>query len=250
MDTAGTNTIAGFNRHADGTLTPMSGSPFATGGAGAGSGLASQGALQVAGGGRLLLAVDPGSKPRSRVLRIKAGGARSPRSRAASCGRTESSRSASLFTEALVYASPTPATAAATTPGSGWGSSATCGTCRGSTVGLPDGSHPGDVLFNSTGTNLAGTRVGTSLIDSFRVKSTGRLAAAPGSPYAAQGPGPFGSEFRPTNPFQLFVSNAHGGANVGTVSAFAVAGNGALLVDRILALPRPPDRSLLGGDQP
>ena len=52
-DTAGTNTIAGFNRHADGTLTPMTGSPFAAGGAGAGSGLASQGALQVAADGRL-----------------------------------------------------------------------------------------------------------------------------------------------------------------------------------------------------
>ena len=36
-----------------------------------------------------------------------------------------------------------------------------------STVSLPDGSQPGDVLFNSTGTNLVGTRVGTSLIDSF-----------------------------------------------------------------------------------
>ena len=31
---------------------------------------------------------------------------------------------------------------------------------------------------------------------------------------------PFGSEFSPTNPFQLFVSNAHGGAGNGTVSAF------------------------------
>ena len=28
-NTAGTNTIAGFDRHADGTLTPMPGSPFA-----------------------------------------------------------------------------------------------------------------------------------------------------------------------------------------------------------------------------
>ena len=31
-----------------------------------------------------------------------------------------------------------------------------------STVLLPDGSQPGDVLFNSTGTGLVGTRVGTS----------------------------------------------------------------------------------------
>ena len=31
-NTAGTNTIAAFDRHADGTLTPAAGSPFATGG--------------------------------------------------------------------------------------------------------------------------------------------------------------------------------------------------------------------------
>ena len=98
----------------------------------------------------------------------------------------------------------------------------------GSTVALPEGSEPGDVLFNGTGTSLVGVRVGTSLIDSFAVGRDGRLAAAPGSPFAAQGPGPFGSEFRPTDPSQLFVSNAHGGELAGTVSAFSVARDGTL----------------------
>ena len=131
------------------------------------------------------------------------------------------------------------------------GRSATCGTCGDRPWACPTARSPGDVLFNSTGTNLAGTRVGTSLIDSFRgQRRTAGWQAAPGSPYAAQGLGPFGSEFRPTNPRQLFVSNAHGGADVGTVSAFDVAGNGALSLDRRLALPRPPDRALLGRDQP
>jgi hypothetical protein len=46
-NTAGTNTIGAFNRHADGTLTPEAGSPFAAGGAGTGAGIASQGALQI-----------------------------------------------------------------------------------------------------------------------------------------------------------------------------------------------------------
>src|SRR3989442_1118388 len=55
-----------------------------------------------------------------------------------------------------------------------------------------------------------------------------RPPAAPGPPFAAQGPGPFGSEFRPPTPSQLFVSNAHGGANNGTVSAFSVAADGGL----------------------
>jgi 6-phosphogluconolactonase len=97
-----------------------------------------------------------------------------------------------------------------------------------STVPLPDGSAPGDVLFNSTGTNLLGVRVNTSLIDSFAVGSDGRLEAAPGSPFAAEGAGPFGSEFRPTNPPQVFVSNAHNGGGNGTVSAFDVATDGSL----------------------
>ena len=48
-------------------------------------------------------------------------------------------------------------------------------------------SQPGDVLFNGTGRKLAGTRVGTSLIDSFIVGGDGHLTAAPGSPFAAQG---------------------------------------------------------------
>jgi 6-phosphogluconolactonase len=99
----------------------------------------------------------------------------------------------------------------------------------GSTVTLPDGAQPGDVLFNGTGRKLAGARVGTSQIDSFTVGGGGRLTAAPASPFPAQGAGPFGSQFRPTNPGQLFVSNAHNtGAGAGTVSAFRDSANGTL----------------------
>src|SRR5205807_9016620 len=48
------------------------------------------------------------------------------------------------------------------------------------------------------------------------------------SPFPAQGQGPFGSEFRPTNASELYVSNAHDGANLGSVSAFNVSSNGTL----------------------
>src|ERR1700738_3231699 len=41
-NTAPLNTIGAFDQHADGTLTTMSGSPFATGGAGAGTIVGSQ----------------------------------------------------------------------------------------------------------------------------------------------------------------------------------------------------------------
>ena len=95
-------------------------------------------------------------------------------------------------------------------------------------MALPAAAQPGDVLFNGTGTRLVGTRVGTSQIDSFTVGQDGRLSAAPGSPFTAQGLGPFGSQFRPSNPGQLFVSNAHNGTGLGTVSAFADSGAGVL----------------------
>ena len=110
---------------------------------------------------------------------------------------------------------------------------------------------PGDVLFSGDGTKLAGTRVGTSLIDSFTVGDDGRLNAAPGSPFAAQGLGPFGSEFRPTNPDQLFVSNAHNvGAGTGTVSAFRDSANGTLTPIGSSPFADAADGSVLGGDQP
>jgi hypothetical protein len=73
-NTATANTIDGFARHADGSVTPLPGSPFAAGGAGTGSGLASQGAIQATPGGRYLLAVDAGSNQIS-VLRITRDGA-------------------------------------------------------------------------------------------------------------------------------------------------------------------------------
>jgi len=99
----------------------------------------------------------------------------------------------------------------------------------GSTVSLSADAAPSDVLFNGTGTKLAGTEVGTSVIDSFTVGSGGRLTAAPGSPFKAEGLGPFGSEFRPADPGQLFVSSAHNTAtDSGTVSAFTDSADGTL----------------------
>src|SRR5690348_17331823 len=72
-NTARTNTIGAFNRHADGTLTPEAGSPFTAGGAGTGAGLASQGALQSSPDGRFLIAADAGSNQIS-VLQIHGDG--------------------------------------------------------------------------------------------------------------------------------------------------------------------------------
>jgi 6-phosphogluconolactonase len=224
-NTAGTNTIGAFDRHADGTLTPEAGSPFAAGGAGTGAGLASQGALQISPDGRFLIAADAGSNQIS-VLRIKDNGSLGlVRGGVVSSGGVLPVSVA--IHDDLVYVA-----------NSGNGGSNYTGfrlnlngrlePIAGSAVALPDGSQPGDVLFNGKGSKLAGTRVGTSLIDSFTVGDDGRLSAALGSPFPAQGLGPFGSEFRPTNPGQLFVSNAHNGAGAGTVSAFRDSADGTL----------------------
>jgi hypothetical protein len=59
-NTKGTDTIGAFDRHADGTLTPEAGSPFAAGGAGTGTGLADRGAIQITRDGRFLIAADAG----------------------------------------------------------------------------------------------------------------------------------------------------------------------------------------------
>lgn len=224
-NTAGANTIGAFDRHLDGSLTAMPGSPFPAGGAGTGAGLASQGALQFSRDGRYLLAVDAGSNQIS-VLRVGWDGSLQlvPGGVVSSGGPTP----VSIAVHAnLVYV----ANSGAVGPNftgftlSPWGQ---LQPLPGSTVTLANGAQPDDVLFNSIGNTLVGNLTGTSQIESFSVGWNGLLTAAPGSPLSAQGLGPFGSEFRPTNPFQLFVSNAHNGAGLGTVSAFNVAWGGAL----------------------
>jgi 6-phosphogluconolactonase (cycloisomerase 2 family) len=224
-NTQAPNTIAAFDRHADGTLTPVSGSPFSAGGSGTGSPLASQGSLQESSDGRYLLAVDAGSNQVS-VLRIRPDGTLAL-VRGGLIGSGGLKPVSIAVHDGLVYVANA-SDGGADYTGFRLGPGGRLHPIPASTFALPDGSSPGDVLFNATGSVLAGTRVGSSEIDSFIVRPNGKLTAAPGSPVAAQGPGPFGSEFRPTNPSQLFVSNAHGGANAGTVSAFSVASDAAL----------------------
>jgi 6-phosphogluconolactonase (cycloisomerase 2 family) len=225
-NTAGTNTIAAFDRHADGTLTPLHGSPFAAGGAGTGGVVGSQGALQVTSDGKYLLAVDAGSNQIS-VLRINSDGELSP------VGGGPVSSGGSKPVSVAVHGSLVYVANAADGGSNYTGFTLNPGghlrPLVGSTVSLPDGSSPGDVLFSGDGTRLVGARVGTSLIDSFIVGPDGLLTAAAASPFAAQGLGPFGSEFRPTDPTQLFVSNAHNvGPGTGTISAFSDASDGTL----------------------
>jgi 6-phosphogluconolactonase len=224
-NTATANTIAGFDRHADGSLTPIPGSPFAAGGTGLSAPLASQGAIQVTSDGRYLLAVDAGSNQIS-VLRITADGVPALVGQPVSSGGIQPV-SVAVSQRGLVYV------ANSGTGGSGYSGfrlnpAGKLIPVPHSTVAVPDGSGLGDVFFNSTGDLLVGTLTGTSEIDSFVVLPNGRLLAAPGSPYTGQGKGQLGSEFSPTNASQLFVSNAHNGPGLGTVSAYRDSFSGQL----------------------
>ena len=205
-NTAPANGVAGFDRHADGSLTPMEGSPFSVGGSGTGHPDASQGSLQLSSDGRYLLAVDAGSNEIS-VLRIKPDGSLQPAGAPVSSGGIDP---VSIGVHGnLVYV-------ANAGPGSNTGDTNYTGfrlnpggqlrPVPDSTYVLPNDSKPGQVLFSGDGTRVAGTRIVTSLIDSFTVGRDGRLSPAPGSPYdaqafsPAQGYGQLGSEFSPTDP--------------------------------------------------
>jgi 6-phosphogluconolactonase (cycloisomerase 2 family) len=237
-NTAGTNTIAGFDRHADGSLTATPGSPFAVGGSGAGHADGSQGSLQLSSDRRYLLAVDAGSNQIS-VLQIGHDGSLQP-VQGSPFGSGGVNPVSIAVDHDLVYV-------ANAGPGASLGDTNYTGfrldphgrltPIPGSTYVLPNDSEPGQVLFNRDGRKLAGTRIKSSQIDSFTVGKDGRLTKAPGSPYDAQafsppqGYGQFGSEFSPVRPDQLFVSDAHtaaGGAAPGLVSSFIDSTNGSL----------------------
>jgi 6-phosphogluconolactonase (cycloisomerase 2 family) len=231
-NTAVANTIGAFSRNADGTLAPLGGSPFQAGGAGTGTAVGSQGSLQVTADGRYLLVADAGSNEIS-VLRIRRDG--TLRNVHGSPVWSGGIKPVSIAVHGdLVYV----ANAGDGSTGSNYAGfrlddAGRLAPIGGSTVALPPTANPGDILFNSTGRNLIGVEVGTTdpstfLIDSFVVSGDGRAVPAAGSPFHAQAAGPFGSEFSPTNPSHLYVSNAHGGAGSGSVSAFDAAKDGVL----------------------
>jgi 6-phosphogluconolactonase (cycloisomerase 2 family) len=226
-NTAGRNTIAGYDRHDDGSLSPIAGSPFDAGGAGTGSAFGSAGGLQETSDGRYLVATDPGSDEIS-VLRIRPNGALQLVEVEHSNGRTPTS----IATHGSVVYVANGGAGGSNYTGFRINAGGRLSAIAGSTYALPDDALPGHVLISPDGKRLVGTRVGPnagpSFLDAFRIGSDGTLTAAPGSPYAAQRVGPFGSTFSPTHGDQLFVSNAHDGALAGSVSVYDVAADGSL----------------------
>jgi hypothetical protein len=237
-NTPGTNTVAGFARKADGSLTALSGSPFPAGGSGTGAAVPSQGGVQVSSDGHLLLVADAGSNQIS-VLRIGGDGSLSPVSGSpfSSDGSTPVSIAVQDHTVFVANTGNAGTLSTDCSYKTGDGSNYTGFRLDGngqltalanSTYCVPPGSELGDVVLNADGSHLSGSRVNPSLIDSLDVDRHGELTVSPGSPFPAQGVGPFGSAFSPTHPDDLFVSNAHNGGTAGTVSAFTVGENAVL----------------------
>jgi len=226
-NSAGRNSVAGFDRHADGSLTAIAGSPFDAGGAGTGAPYGSAGGLQETSDGRYLLATDPASNEIS-VLRIKPDGSLQLADVASSDGASPVSIAVH---GSLVYVANGGAGGSNYT-GFRLNAGGRLTPIADSTFALPDTAAPGHILISPDGRRLVATRVGPnagpSYLDGFRIGDDGRLTAAPGSPFAAQRIGPFGSAFSPTHRSQLFVSNAHDGPGAGSVSVYHVARDGTL----------------------
>jgi DNA-binding beta-propeller fold protein YncE len=221
------NTVAGFDRHADGSLTAIPGSPFAAGGAGTGAPYGSAGGLQETADGRYLLATDPGSDEIS-VLRIRPNGSLQIAGVTSSNGTSPVSIAVH---GSLVYVANGGAGGSNYT-GFRLNAGGRLSPIANSTFALPDTAAPGHILISPDGRRLVATRVGPnagpSYLDGFRIGADGRLTAAPGSPFAAERIGPFGSTFSPTDGDTLFVSNAHDGPGAGSVSVYDVATDGTL----------------------
>ena len=246
-NTAGTNTIGAFNRHADGTLTPEAGSPFVAGGAGTGAGLASQGALQISPDGRFLIAVDAGSNQIS-VLRVNFDGSLQLVGSPVPSGGILPVSVA--IHDDLVYVANSGAGGTNYT-GFRLGFDGRLEPVPGSTVTLPAGSQPGDVLFNSFGRNLVGTRIGTSMIDSFTVGFNGLLPPrrGPRSPPRALARSA-ASSARRTRASCLCPTPTTWVPAQGRSRRSTTPSSTGPVVDRALSVPGPADSSVLGGDHP
>ena len=248
-NTARTNTISGFSRSANGALTALPGSPFVAGGAGLGAGIASQGAIRTADDGQYLLAVDAGSNQIS-VLRVGADGSLTPvpGSPFASGGVEPDSIAVN---NGLVYVSNTGAggtnyTGFTLSPGG------QLHPIPGSTVTLPDGSGPGDVVLNGDNTKLVGTRVNTSLIDSFTLNRRRAPARRPGSPLPRAGPRPVRQRVPPhqsRSAVRLQCSQRQHGPGPPSRRSTTCPERHAV-PDRRLAVRQFPDRAVLAGRQP
>ena len=209
------NAVAVFARSADGTLTAAG--TFATGGAGTGAGLGSQGAVTLSDDGRLLFAVNAGSNDVS-VFQVDPQGL-SLVSRTPSGG--------TLPISVTVHRN-----VAYVLNGGGAGNimgftiehDGELAAIAGSTQSLSSTTAgPAEVSFSADGRQLVVSEKGTSLLDVYPVDDNGVAGAR--TSYTSAGGTPFGFAVGPRN--LVFVSEA---AAPGSASSYVLGRNGALQV--------------------
>jgi uncharacterized protein (TIGR03000 family) len=214
------NSVAVFRQNADGSLTEVSGSPFATGGKGlTGGDIDEQGAIRVA--GAYVLAVNPGSNTVA-VLRKTGDGKLMPveRSPFPSGGSTPLSLSVHgdlvyVANQAAPFARPS---AVPNLAGFRLSTDGKLTPLTQSPITFPGGQGPAQVEFSPDGKLLAVTSgfqdEKTSRIHSYRVRADGTIQEAPASPARPKGAsGVVGFSWSPQNN-RLFVSNFRGSAVV------------------------------------
>jgi uncharacterized protein (TIGR03000 family) len=214
------NGIVVLGHHADGSLSPVAGSPFATQGKGlTGGDIDEQGAIRVH--GDFVLAVNPGSNSVA-VLRKMADGKLRPVAGSPFPSGGSTPLSLTIHGD-LVYvanqAAPfvNPATAPNLT-GFRLGREGQLDPIPGAQVTFPAGQGPAQVEFSPTGETLVVTAgfqgENTSRIYSYKVQADGTLRQGPGSPIEPKGAsGTVGYSWDPAG-HRVYVSNFRGSAIV------------------------------------
>jgi len=186
------NGVAVYRRAADGSLRPLSGSPFAAGGKGlSGGDIDEQGAIRVH--GEFVLAVNPGSDSIAVLKKSNAGLLHVEGSPFASGGNTPLSLAVHgdlvyVANQAATFAKPSNEPCLT---GFRLSSSGQLTPLPGSRVKFPVGQGPAEIEFSPDGKTLAATAgfqadEGSRLY-AYRVQADGRLQMAPGSPLKPEG---------------------------------------------------------------
>jgi 6-phosphogluconolactonase len=212
---AGGNRVAVFLRDAGGRLHPAG--TVGTGGKGTGAGLGSQGALAVAGGGRWLLAVNAGSNSVSALKITMTLGAQLVNT-VPSGGTQPVSVAVQGHLVYVVNAGND------TIRGFTLGSNGLTAIPRSTRPLSGSGVGPAQIEFGLAGKVLVVTEKNTNLIDTYRVKASGRATGPATHPSAGQTPFGFVFSGRYLVPTEAFG----GAAGESAVSSYAVSSTGAV----------------------
>lgn len=234
------NAVVGYKIASGGDLKPLPGSPFATAGLGQGNTLlvSSDSGIAVSADNRFLFVPNRGSNDIS-VFRIRADGtlASVPGSPFPTGGVTPTSLTVSENTLFVAH--------------TGLGLFGACTDCdyrgfhvsgsgqltpiQGAFIKLSETPPSGPLALRFSpdgrlliGTELIGNKINVYKVDRDYEAGQVVMTPAPGSPFSGNGKLPLGFNFNPSNPTQLFISNAGQGSGTGSVSPFLLAKSGQI----------------------